>query len=363
MDGSQEPSHHIATLESAELRYMLRSIAEFAPWVRRIFVMVPGGEQPNFVPPNSRYIEVVTHAQVMPRKYLPTYNEHAVQCYLDRVPHLSEHFIFMNEGMFFGAALSPWDFFTNTGLPRINMNQNVLHGAHDTLSSFSSVHDWAVRNNNQLLDVFYKHPGRRPSPLHQPLPLTRHIFGKMQGTFHRSIEQTVRRTYASRRDIIPVYLALWTAIYENDAVEALKPPSYKIVVLTPRDMTINEGELSMLVKSRPQLFYLKDLVTDRAKSTQLRAMLLKVVYNTLLSRPAFWEVTPGAPSATNAAVPSPTSTDIPVSHVTHMKHMMQTKHVHHSAAPSAVYQASRHCGLSTSWLTLVSILLTQQLFL
>ena len=76
---------------------------------------------------------MVSYKDIFPKtdyRYLPTYNKFAVQCYLDRVPHLSEHFIFMNEGMFFGAALSPWDFFTNTGLPKVGLRKRGLHSQH-----------------------------------------------------------------------------------------------------------------------------------------------------------------------------------------------------------------------------------------
>jgi hypothetical protein len=73
------------------------------------------------------HVTFVDHSAFFPasaRQYLPTANEFAVACYLDRIPGVAEHFIYLNAGMFFGAALTPWDFYTRSGLPKVGLQSH-----------------------------------------------------------------------------------------------------------------------------------------------------------------------------------------------------------------------------------------------
>jgi hypothetical protein len=112
----------------AQLRYVLRSVAQYAPWFRHIYVIVPhaGSRRPTWFRP-SVHVTFVEHSAMFPasaRRYLPTANEFAVACYLDLIPGVAEHFIYLNAGMFFGAALTPSDFYTRSGLPKVGLQSH-----------------------------------------------------------------------------------------------------------------------------------------------------------------------------------------------------------------------------------------------
>ena len=51
------------------------------------------------------------HEDYMPAEFLPTYNSSAMECFLHRIPGLSELFIYSNDDFYVTAACEPSDFF------------------------------------------------------------------------------------------------------------------------------------------------------------------------------------------------------------------------------------------------------------
>lgn len=115
----QESSAHAGgeTLfrDSRELLYSLRSLAAYAPWIRRIH-LVTDGQRPAWLRERSGLI-VVDHTEIIPEQYLPTFNSHVIEAYLHHIPGLAEHYIYLNDDFFLTAPAEPGDFFTPNGLP------------------------------------------------------------------------------------------------------------------------------------------------------------------------------------------------------------------------------------------------------
>lgn len=122
-----------------ELKYSLRSVAEFAPWVNNIFI-VTDHQVPAWLNTSHPQIRMVGHEEIMPHDALPTFNSTAIECCLHHIPDLSEYFIFANDDMLFGARTEPSFFFTPEGKPIIRLkkcnfkkysqySQMVLNGA------------------------------------------------------------------------------------------------------------------------------------------------------------------------------------------------------------------------------------------
>lgn len=108
-----------------EIRYCLQSIANHAPWLRRLWI-VTDGEAPDISGlPADLYpkITLVAHAQIFEgfEHALPTFNSLAIESLLWRIEGLSEQFLYFNDDVFLTAPLSPSDVFQN-GKP-------VLRGA------------------------------------------------------------------------------------------------------------------------------------------------------------------------------------------------------------------------------------------
>ena len=102
-----------------ELRYSLRSIAMYAPWVRRIF-LVTNGQVPEWLSKDNGRIEVVAHDAIFDDPgHLPTFNSNAIISRLHHLPGLSEHYLYFNDDVFLARPASPDDFFTPSGLAKV----------------------------------------------------------------------------------------------------------------------------------------------------------------------------------------------------------------------------------------------------
>lgn len=101
--------------DNGELRWSLKSVDRFAPWFRRIFVLVNDGtEIPDWLSSHPR-VSVLEHRQFIEPWALPLYNTAAIEMWIDRVPGLSERFVYGNDDYFFGRTVSPRDFFDGQG--------------------------------------------------------------------------------------------------------------------------------------------------------------------------------------------------------------------------------------------------------
>lgn len=119
----QEPLNAVAANASRyvsrdELRYSLRSLVANVPWVRRIF-LVTDDQIPAWLDPHDPMVTVVPHRQIFgDTGTLPTFNSHAIESRLHRIPGLAEHLIYVNDDMFFGRPLLPTAFFHANGLAK-----------------------------------------------------------------------------------------------------------------------------------------------------------------------------------------------------------------------------------------------------
>lgn len=107
--------------DSGELKYSLRSVELYAPWIRKIFI-VTDDQVPEWLDTNNPKIQIVDHTEIMPAESLPCFNSTVIEHYLHKIPGLSEHFVYSNDDMFINKPVTPADFFAEDGLPLIYMS-------------------------------------------------------------------------------------------------------------------------------------------------------------------------------------------------------------------------------------------------
>lgn len=104
--------------DSEILKYTLRSIELYCPWIRTVFLVVDN-QIPRWLNCNYSKLRIVNHQDFIPNEYLPTFNSNAIELNIFKIKDLSNHFILMNDDMLFTQQLNPNDFFKN-GIPRDN---------------------------------------------------------------------------------------------------------------------------------------------------------------------------------------------------------------------------------------------------
>lgn len=113
-----------------ELKYSLRSIMMFAPWVNKIYIYM---NNPKKVPSwfNDKYKEkiiIIDHTETELEHFLPNTNSNAIESTISSIPDLSEHFIYFNDDCFLGRPVKWTEFFTLLGKPYIaNFKKESMH--------------------------------------------------------------------------------------------------------------------------------------------------------------------------------------------------------------------------------------------
>lgn len=111
--------------DNEELRYSLRSIEMYAPWIRHIYI-VTDGQIPSWLNVENPRLTIVKHSEIFPNQsHLPVFSSPAIESHLDRIPGLSEYFIYFNDDVFLGAPVYPEDFVSPSGLQNVYLSWNV----------------------------------------------------------------------------------------------------------------------------------------------------------------------------------------------------------------------------------------------
>ena len=101
--------------DNDELKYSLRSVEKFAPWINHIYIVTGFGQVPKWLNTNHPKISIIPQEKIMPADSIPTFNSVAIEMCLANIPNLSEHFLLANDDMFFNKAIGPDFFFDSQG--------------------------------------------------------------------------------------------------------------------------------------------------------------------------------------------------------------------------------------------------------
>ncbi|GAA0387312.1 exopolysaccharide phosphotransferase [Acrocarpospora corrugata] len=181
-----------------ELRYSLRSLMTYAPWVRKIWI-VTDQQRPSWLRPDDR-IQIVDHKEIFRDPgVLPVFNSHAIEAQLHRIEGLSEHFLYLNDDFFLGRPLYPEMFFEGNGITRFFPSAAQVPFA---LYEDNPVHA-AGMNNRRLLEELC---GRTLTQKmkHVPYALRRSLLFELEDRFAEAFEETTRSAFRRGSDIAVV---------------------------------------------------------------------------------------------------------------------------------------------------------------
>lgn len=111
--------------DNDELKYSLRSVEKYAPWIRKIFI-VTDNQTPQWLDTTNPKIQIVDHTEIMPTESLPCFNSSLIEKHLYKIPGLAEHFLLANDDTFINKQVTPSDFFTSKGFPIIRLTRKPL---------------------------------------------------------------------------------------------------------------------------------------------------------------------------------------------------------------------------------------------
>ncbi|RAX16149.1 sugar phosphotransferase [Pseudarthrobacter sp. AG30] len=173
-----------------ELKYALRSVYMFAPWIRRIFIATDS-PAPAWLAEHPSVTIVRSEEFFADPSVLPTHNSQAVECQLHHIEGLSEHFLYSNDDMFFGRPVGPDMFFTPGGITKF-IEAETRIGLGENAAERSGFENAARVNRKLLWNRFGRITTRHLE--HTAAPLRRSLVAQMEEEF----PEEFRKTAASR---------------------------------------------------------------------------------------------------------------------------------------------------------------------
>jgi hypothetical protein len=265
-----------------ELRYALRSVNMFAPWVRRIFIATDS-RPPAWLAEHPTITIVRAEEHFSDPAALPTYSSHAVESQLHNIADLSEHFLYSNDDMFFGRPLKATMFFSPGGVTRfIEAKTRIGLGVNDpTRSGFEN----AARVNRQLIFERFGQVITRHLE-HTAVPLRKSVLREMEREFPEDFARTQASQFRSSTDISVTnsfyhYYALMTG-------RAVQQEKAKVLYV---NTTTREGLdlLPVLRKKRSCDFFCLNDSSFPEVSAEERAELVTSFLERYFPIPAPWE--------------------------------------------------------------------------
>ncbi|WP_179395688.1 stealth family protein [Lacticaseibacillus absianus] len=158
--GTQDPNgdEQARYRDYGTLKFLFRSIEVYAPWVNHVF-LVTDEQVPAWLKTENEKVTVIDHKQIIPARYLPTFNSNVIDFHLVNIPGLAEHFVYFNDDMFLNRAVEPTDFFDSEGHPRDFLSFNAI--MPNNVFEHTYVNNLAILNNafskkKTLAEQFFK---------------------------------------------------------------------------------------------------------------------------------------------------------------------------------------------------------------
>ncbi len=278
---SHKDMHYGRFAESNELFYSLYSVYKFAPWIRKIFIIVADYQNPNLHNLPSSLVNKITlvrQHEIMPASALPTFNSMAIETVLHLIPDLSEHFIYFNDDTMLGNHVQPTDFFSPNGegyffkkwLPRMFFQPiRLLWPEFNYLHQSITLHRQMVKKKNKST-VFWH-------GLHHCQPCRKSIFEMLwQHPEAKAIlNTTLHSQLRANNNIQPTALMHLTGL-ESGLMQARKMPisSHLFIKLHHYNMFFHI-QLLLLKKFKPQfLCFNSELKKPSVLEKQMNKALL-----------------------------------------------------------------------------------------
>lgn len=181
-----------------ELRYSLRSLERYAPWVNHIWI-VTANQVPDWLDTDHPKVTVVSHEEIWSDGgTLPTFNSHAIEAHLHRIEGLTEHFLYLNDDVFLGRDCAPEMFFEANGVQRIFQSRALIPDGAPKPGEIAS--ESAGKNARAIIEDLI---GRRirTKLFHAPFALRRSVSEEIAAQYQAEVQETARSVFRRMGDV------------------------------------------------------------------------------------------------------------------------------------------------------------------
>jgi hypothetical protein len=207
-----------------ELRYSLRSLRRYAPWVRHLY-LVTDRQRPDWLVDSHPGLTVVDHRDIFSDPaWLPTFNSHAISTQLHHIEGLSEHYVVLNDDVLLTRPFSPGLLFDGNGVAKFSLSRATVPAG--PIRPDELPHDAARKRARDLVADRY---GRTVSRafLHTPIPQLRSWQFELEARYAEEYARTAAAPFRSASDTEVVsWLHHYAGYYEGRTRPARIPYDY-----------------------------------------------------------------------------------------------------------------------------------------
>lgn len=192
-----------------EMKYLLRSIEYYMPWIKNIYIVISNQQPPEWLNVHDsmgiKAHNIVEHNKgpkiiwvdesiIIPKENLPLFNSHAFETSLHKIPGLNEHFIYFCDDMMISQILKASDWFTKEGVVKIPLRQIKKPALKKALyHSTARKHYEKVKKETGKSNIY--------NAQHAPKPMTITIMNETEKMFQEEWKYTRKSKFRSERDM------------------------------------------------------------------------------------------------------------------------------------------------------------------
>jgi hypothetical protein len=224
------------------LRFSLRGLEQHAPWVRHIYLFTRRPHVPAWLKRDHPRLRIVHHDEVITEPdVMPTFNSNVIETFLDRLPGIAEHFIYLNDDYLFGAPVPRERFMLPDGRFRV----------------------FGTLCGERLRRRVYEHRLISLGLLeHGPILIERGAWREMQERARDDIAETHRHRFRSGADVRPERLYRWHLLTHARRRVVVEPfwryLRYSAFHKIRHDPARERTQLGRILRRRPQFICLND---------------------------------------------------------------------------------------------------------
>jgi len=207
------------------LKYSLRSLRRYAPWVGQIYLLTCRPQVPEWLDPQAPGLTIVHHDQIVEQRHLPTFNSFAINSHLHLIEGLADRFLYIEDDMMFGNAVGPEDLWHADGavrlFPRLPRTTAPEQRRNEAISPWNR----ALAQCNYLLDQAFGQRRRR-FVNHVVLAIDRPVWREMLERWPAEVERTRASRFRATGNLAFEYLYPYYAFHTGRARMQSFPHTY-----------------------------------------------------------------------------------------------------------------------------------------
>ncbi|MEL7115607.1 MAG: stealth conserved region 3 domain-containing protein [Pseudomonadota bacterium] len=201
------------------LRYSMRSVAEYLPEVRRIYLLTARPQVPAWLDPAHPQIQVVHHDEVMAPEVLPTFSSFGIVSHLHLLPGLAEEFLYIEDDQMLNDRHAMRALRDGAGRPIVNLGKAPILPLERLNPATSSPWNLALAEADALLSDRFG-PGPRRHVIHGPQFYRKSHFAEAAESFAAAFATTRGHRFRHGAAIPPEVFVPHFMIEKRYAIQA-----------------------------------------------------------------------------------------------------------------------------------------------